>query len=55
MFAAALNALGHKVELTLETLCKDLNFKPETFLDVTGVPVPKPKGAPILVLDSRNA
>lgn len=48
MFSAALNALGNKVELTLETLCGDLHFKPATFFDVTGIPVPKPKSAPVL-------
>jgi hypothetical protein len=33
----------HEVDLTLQKLCADLNFKPQTFLDVTGVAVPAPK------------
>ena len=34
MFSAALNALGSKVDLTLEALCRDLHFKPATFLEI---------------------
>jgi Zn-dependent peptidase ImmA (M78 family) len=39
----ALNALGKKVELTLDTMCRELRFTPDTFRDVTGVPVPSTK------------
>ncbi len=38
--SSALAGLGNKVTLTLQQLCADLNFKPETFLDVTGVAIP---------------
>lgn len=48
MFSVALNALGSKVELTLEALCRDLHFMPATFFDVTGVPIPRAKAAPVL-------
>jgi len=41
--SSALAGLGNKVDLTLQKLCADLNFKPQTFLDVTGVAVPAPK------------
>lgn len=43
LLETALNALGTKVDLTLEALCKELKFAPNTFLDITGVPVPPPK------------
>lgn len=48
VFSVALNALGSKVELTLEALCRDLHFMPSTFFDVTGVAIPVAKTAPIL-------
>ena len=39
----ALNGLGQKVNLTLDALCRELRFTPDTFQDVVGVPVPSPK------------
>ena len=43
LFAAALGALGTQVEQTLEMLCSELHFTPDTFLHVTGVKVPSAK------------
>lgn len=43
LLETALSALGTKVDLTLEALCKELRFTPNTFLDITGVPVPSSK------------
>lgn len=50
LLTTALNGLGTKVELTLEALCRELHFVPETFRDVTGVSVPAPKSKPIDVI-----
>jgi Zn-dependent peptidase ImmA (M78 family) len=47
----ALKALGQKVSLTLDGLCRDLNFAAETFLDVTGVAVPPNKTKPVDVIE----
>ena len=35
----AMSALGSSVELTINQLCGELAFTPQTFLDVTGIPV----------------
>jgi hypothetical protein len=43
LLATALGALADKVDLTLQELCDDLKFKPETFCDITGVAVPTQK------------
>ena len=48
-----LSALGSKVEITLEQLCRELHFTPETFLTVTGVSVPLSKGKPVEVIPIR--
>jgi Zn-dependent peptidase ImmA (M78 family)/transcriptional regulator with XRE-family HTH domain len=53
LLSTALSALGTKVELTVEQLCRDLHFTPETFLTVTGVSVPLSKGKPIEVIPIR--
>jgi Zn-dependent peptidase ImmA (M78 family)/DNA-binding XRE family transcriptional regulator len=50
LLSTALNALGSKVELTLEGLCRELHFTTETFKDVTGISVPAPKAKPIDVI-----
>lgn len=50
LFVSALNALGSKVELTLEGLCRELRFTAQTFWDVTGVPVPARKATGIEVI-----
>jgi hypothetical protein len=50
LLASALNALGTKVDLTLETLCGELHFTTETFQDVTGFAVPVPKANPVSVI-----
>ena len=52
----ALAGSGKKVNLTLDMLCRELRFAPETFLDVTGVPVPSPKSksAPVIRFSTRN-
>jgi Zn-dependent peptidase ImmA (M78 family)/transcriptional regulator with XRE-family HTH domain len=54
LLSMTLNALGDKVALTLPELCSDLKFKPETFLDVTGVTVPTPKAKPTEVISFKN-
>jgi hypothetical protein len=36
----ALEALGKKIDLTVNTFCSDLHFEPQTFKEVTGVDVP---------------
>jgi Zn-dependent peptidase ImmA (M78 family) len=43
LLSTTLGALGDKVELTLQELCADLKFKPETFCHVTSMAVPPPK------------
>ncbi|HEV7674771.1 MAG TPA: XRE family transcriptional regulator [Candidatus Angelobacter sp.] len=43
LLSTTLGSLGDKVDLTLEELCSDLKFKPETFCDITGVAIPVPK------------
>jgi Zn-dependent peptidase ImmA (M78 family)/transcriptional regulator with XRE-family HTH domain len=53
LLSTALSALGSKVEITLEQLCRDLHFTPETFLTVTGVSVPLSKGKPVEVIPIR--
>jgi Zn-dependent peptidase ImmA (M78 family)/transcriptional regulator with XRE-family HTH domain len=53
LLSTALSALGTKVELTVERLCRDLHFTPETFLTVTGVSVPRSKGKPVEVIPIR--
>jgi len=53
LLSTALGALGTKLELTVEQLCRDLHFTPETFLTVTGVSVPPSKGRPIEVIPIR--
>ena len=50
LLATALNALGTKVDLTLEKLCGELHFTTDTFRDVTGFSVPVPKPKPIDVI-----
>jgi Zn-dependent peptidase ImmA (M78 family)/DNA-binding XRE family transcriptional regulator len=40
LLSTALDALGKKVDLTLETLCTELCFTPQTFKEVTGIDVP---------------
>jgi len=40
LLATTLSSLGRSVDLTLESLCLDLKFTPETFKEVTGVAVP---------------
>jgi len=49
----ALGALGKKVEFTMETLCKELYFKPETFREITSIPVPKSQSMPAVIPFSR--
>jgi Zn-dependent peptidase ImmA (M78 family)/transcriptional regulator with XRE-family HTH domain len=39
----AMKALGSKVNLTLDSLCSELHFTPETFQELTGVAVPRPR------------
>jgi len=53
LLSTALSALGTKIELTVEQLCRDLHFAPETFLILTGVSVPLPKGKPVEVIPIR--
>ena len=50
LLSTTLSALGRSVELTLESLCADLKFKPETFKEVTGiaVPIPEPRHTEVL-------
>jgi len=53
LLSTALSGLGTKIELTMEQLCRDLHFEAETFLTVTGVPVPLAKGRPVEVIPIR--
>lgn len=53
LLSTALCALGTKIELTVEQLCNDLHFTPDTFLTVTGVSVPGSKGKPVEVIPIR--
>jgi hypothetical protein len=53
LLSTALSALRTKVELTVDQLCRDLYFTPETFLTVTGVSVPLSKGRPVEVIPFR--
>lgn len=43
LLSTTLNALGKKVDLTLDRLCQEVRFKPATFREVTGVAVPTTK------------
>ncbi len=43
LLSTALSGLGKRVDLTLEQLCKELRFTPETFKEITGTTVPTPK------------
>lgn len=43
LLEGALRNLGIKVDLTLDQLCLELGFTPDTFKEVTGVPIPKVK------------
>jgi Zn-dependent peptidase ImmA (M78 family)/DNA-binding XRE family transcriptional regulator len=54
LLSTTLNALGEKVKLTLQELCADLKFKPETFREVTGVTVPPPKVTPTEVIPFQH-
>jgi Zn-dependent peptidase ImmA (M78 family)/DNA-binding XRE family transcriptional regulator len=54
LLSTTLGALGDKVDLTLQELCADLRFKPETFCDVTGVAVPTPKSKPTEVIPFKH-
>jgi hypothetical protein len=53
LFSNALGALGTKIELSIDQVCKNLHFTPETFLTVTGVSVPLSKGKPVEVIPIR--
>jgi Zn-dependent peptidase ImmA (M78 family)/DNA-binding XRE family transcriptional regulator len=55
LLVTALGALGTKADVTLEALCCNLKFTPETFRDVTGVPVPAPKGKQTEVIPFRHS
>lgn len=50
LLSTTLGALGDKVELTLQELCTDLKFTPETFFEVTGIAVRVPKAKPTEVI-----
>jgi Zn-dependent peptidase ImmA (M78 family)/DNA-binding XRE family transcriptional regulator len=50
LLANALAALGQKVDLTAEGLCKELHFKPDTFRDLTGVSVSRTSAKSVAVL-----
>jgi Zn-dependent peptidase ImmA (M78 family) len=41
LFVPALQSLGKKVKLTLNELCNEMHFQPETFREVTGVEIPR--------------
>jgi Zn-dependent peptidase ImmA (M78 family)/DNA-binding XRE family transcriptional regulator len=53
LLANALGALGRKVEVTIQALCKELHFKPQTFRQVTGVSVPKTASTAAIIPFSR--
>jgi Zn-dependent peptidase ImmA (M78 family) len=48
LLSLALNSLGSSVELTMETLCKDLRFTPKTFKAITGFAIPAAKRANVV-------
>ncbi len=56
LLSTTLNALGTKVELTLQQLCTDLKFDRETFREITNVavPMPTPKAKPSGVIPFKN-
>lgn len=53
LLSTALSALGTRIELTTEQLCRHLHFTSETFLTVTGVSVPLSKGKLVEVIPIR--
>jgi Zn-dependent peptidase ImmA (M78 family) len=53
LLSKALGSLGTKIELTVDQLCKDLNFAPSTFLTVTGTSVRVGKGKEVEVIPIR--
>jgi hypothetical protein len=53
LLANALGALGKKVETTIEDLCKELSFKPETFRAITQITVPRSHPTPAVIPFSR--
>jgi Zn-dependent peptidase ImmA (M78 family) len=52
----ALNSLGKDVNLTLESLCRQLKFTPDTFRDITGTSIPsiKTKSPDVLQFSTNN-
>ena len=53
LLSGALERLGSDVDLTIDQLCRDLNFRPKIFQDVTGVAVPVKPQKPIAVIPLR--
>jgi hypothetical protein len=52
LLPTAFNALGKKVDLTIDSLCSELQFTHKTFKEVTGVEVPllRPKMAEVITM-----
>ena len=50
LLATALGALGTRIELTVEQLCRDLHFTSDTFFAVTGTAVPTLRGNRVEVI-----
>jgi Zn-dependent peptidase ImmA (M78 family)/transcriptional regulator with XRE-family HTH domain len=50
LLSIALKSLGTKVPLTIDSLCKELRFTPDTFQDITGFAVPVPKSKAVEVI-----
>jgi Zn-dependent peptidase ImmA (M78 family)/transcriptional regulator with XRE-family HTH domain len=55
LLLTALKALGTKADVTLDALCRELKFTPDTFRDITGVAVPVPKGKEPEIIQFRRA
>lgn len=50
LLETALNTLGKKVDVTLDSLCRELRFTADTFRDVTGFAIPASKAKPTEVI-----
>lgn len=55
LLPTAFDALGKKVDLTLEALCSELQFAPKTFKEITGVEVPQSRSKKAVVFEMKFA
>lgn len=54
LLSSALDALGKRDDLSVEALCKEIHFTPDTFLKVTGVAAPVPQAKQIDIIPFRG-